>query len=266
MRRLPGRGITSALRSPALKVITGIPLACAQALSPGGTSPRSARTAPATRSACPGDRGRRVRHPARSLPLVHIPVQIQPVQAGCIQPDVPSHHLRRSHRRRAGRSQSMTFHCEHPSTPFTLEDEPSGQLRAAGTRNLGGPRRSLSGTLVSKPASIWAARARRTSLPKRRASSQTSAKSRAAARSNSASSLRPASSSGASVGPAAVEEAGKSGGVSTARSATTSAVPLRMTSRQNVSLSWMRSVAQPRSRAAASSASHASGTWRGPGR
>jgi hypothetical protein len=89
------------------------------------------------------------------------------------------------------------------------------------------------GVAMSKPASICAARARRTSLPKRRASSRTSAKSRAAARSDSASSLRPASSSGASVGPAAVEEAGKSGGVSTARSVTTSAVSLRMTSRQH---------------------------------
>jgi len=102
---------------------------------------------------------------------------------------------------------------------------------------------------ISKPASISAARASRTSLPKRRASSRMSAKSRAAARSNSASSLRPASSSGASVGPPAVEEEGKSGGVCTARSVTTSAVSLRMTSRQNVSLSWMRSVAQPRARA-----------------
>jgi hypothetical protein len=44
---------------------------------------------------------------------------------------------------------------------------------------------------ISKPASICAARARRTSLRKRRASSRTSAKSRAAARSNSASSFAP---------------------------------------------------------------------------
>jgi hypothetical protein len=63
-------------------------------------------------------------------------------------------------------------------------------------------------TLTSKPASIWAARASSTCLPKRRARMQMSAKSHAAARSNKARSLFPASSSGASVGPAGVAEAG----------------------------------------------------------
>jgi hypothetical protein len=87
-----------------------------------------------------------------------------------------------------------------------------------------------------------------------------SAKSRAAARSNSARSLWPASSSGASVGPVAVSDAEKSGGAFTARSTMTAPSLFRMTSRQNVLLSWIRSMLQPRPRDAASRASQAAGT------
>lgn len=59
----------------------------------------------------------------------------------------------------------------------------------------------------------------------------------------------------ASVGPAGVAEAGRSGGAFTARSTRTPASALRMTIRQNVSLSWIRCADQPRCRAAASRAS-----------
>jgi hypothetical protein len=69
---------------------------------------------------------------------------------------------------------------------------------------------------------------------------------RTVAQSNRASCLWLASSSGASIGPAGVAEAGRSGVALTARSTKTSASILRMTIRQNVSLSWIRCADQPR--------------------
>src|SRR5215470_5074845 len=95
--------ITSALRSPALKLITGMPLARAQSLTPrrnfspiGSNSARGHdRLAPVLME--------EPDHPAGSLQLRDIAVQIDPVQAGNVQPDMPGHHVRGSHHSRPGR-------------------------------------------------------------------------------------------------------------------------------------------------------------------
>src|SRR5262249_49482741 len=49
-------------------------------------------------------------HAARSLQLGDVAVQIDPVQAGDVQPDMPGHHVSGSRRSRPGRqSRTVTF-------------------------------------------------------------------------------------------------------------------------------------------------------------
>jgi hypothetical protein len=48
-------------------------------------------------------------HPTGGLQLGHIAVEIQPVQARDIQPDMPGHHIRSRHHRRRGRRSTFTL-------------------------------------------------------------------------------------------------------------------------------------------------------------
>ena len=64
-------------------------------------------------------------------------VEIHPVQAGDVQRDVPGHHVRGGHHRRAGRSQSITFHHDHPQhVLLRSEDEPPVSYVRPEPRNL----------------------------------------------------------------------------------------------------------------------------------
>ena len=59
-----------------------------------------------------------IHHSAGSLQLIHVAVQIHPVQAGDIQADMPGHHLCGRHYRGAALSRFATFHTDHPQHPI----------------------------------------------------------------------------------------------------------------------------------------------------
>ena len=67
-----------------------------------------------------------VDHPACRLQLGDIAIQVNPVQAGDIQPDMPGHHVRGSHHRRVRRSRLITSHHDHPQHALLRsQDEPA---------------------------------------------------------------------------------------------------------------------------------------------
>ena len=98
-----------------------------------------------------------VDHPAGSLQLGDIAVQVQPVQAGDIQRDMPGHHVRGSHYRRVGRSGPITSHHDHPQYALLRsEDEPAVSYARPEPRNSAvRGEASLGGWCFSRVAVRW---------------------------------------------------------------------------------------------------------------